>query len=99
MPPTEPDRDREPEPEPEPTYHSPQGSSTEGLLLEYLKREGITREIPQAETAGEECPVCGDPIPENSSKSLNLGLPDYCTLGCRLEAEDDPGETEAEPEP
>ena len=45
-------------------------------------------------TETEECPICGDQfVPDPTGREirteLNLGKPaGYCTLGCRLEADD-----------
>ncbi len=61
---------------------------TEAEILDDLRDRGIARPIPTNDTAGDPCPVCTEPIPEHSHKTLNLGLPDYCSLACRLEAED-----------
>lgn len=65
---------------------------SETEILEDLERRGIARPIPEYETAGEPCanPACDELVPENSHKSLNLGLSSgCCSLACLLEVEDD----------
>lgn len=34
------------------------------------------------------CPVCDTELPDDDPTALNLGLPEYCSLAWRLEAED-----------
>lgn len=63
-------------------------TKTEAEILDDLRDRGIVRPIPTNDAAGDPYPVCTEPIPENSHKTLNLGLSDYCSLACRLEAED-----------
>lgn len=62
---------------------------SEREILNELQTRGIAREPEQYETAGEPCPGCGSPIPENDHKKMNLGLSSgYCSLMCLLEAKD-----------
>lgn len=58
--------------------------TTEEELLEDLRARGIARRIPTYDTAGDPCQVCMEPIPENDQTTLNLGLPDYCSLACPI---------------
>lgn len=63
---------------------------SEKEILEDLERRGTARPIPTYETADELCanPECDEPVPENSHKTLNLGLSSgCCSLACLLEVE------------
>lgn len=61
---------------------------TEDEILAELHAHGIVRPIPTNGTAVDPCLVCREPTAENDHNTLNLGPPDYCSLACRLEAED-----------
>lgn len=59
-------------------------------ILDDLRARGIAHEPEQYDTAGEPCNYCGEPVPENDHKKMNLGLSSgYCDLGCLMNAEAD----------
>lgn len=64
---------------------------SEDEILADLRARGIAREIPEYDTAGNICknPDCDEIVPENSHKTLNLGLSGgCCSVACLMEWED-----------